>query len=244
MKIPPQIQAGEKITSPEVDNFITANTNKIATTIRTKFPAWYTKHYGKPSEEKLYKRMLGALLDEELVQEYSKLGVDLRSIELMINEGLKRFARECKIPPTHQEFIELCLRIDNLPDFETAWKEAVEFQGKKSHPVINAAANAVGVFELKHSSLDNVSLKNRFKTQLAIKSRLFRAGKPLSEHVYLLGSDGNKKTVAELAELSWTEHEKKVQARIVEQGISNNPQEARLQCLAALGLKPRVKCSE
>lgn len=233
------MKAGKIENTPEVDNFLVANTNKIAATVRTKFPAWYTKHYGRPDEEKLYKRILSSMLDTELVQEYSGLGVDLKSLVAVVDNGLHRLVRECKTPPNPQDIIELFLRIDGLPDFETAWHEALAFQGKRSHPVITAAANAVGVFELRQSSVDNYSLKDRFKTQFIIKSRLFRIGKDLSGHNKTIGHDSNKKTLAELAELAWTEHDKKIQQRINAQGVSKNPKEARLQALTMLGLKPK-----
>lgn len=105
--------------------------------------------------------------------------------------------------------------------------------GRYSHPIIKAASELTGIFELKQAGYDSVALKKRFEYYFGKVRNNFSQGKPLKE----VKKWKNKHEDSGVLELIESQAEKLVKERIKRQGISM--QDARAECLALVGIKHR-----
>lgn len=196
----------------EFDKQLIGNVNKVFTTLKITYPAWYEKHYGDQKSERLAKRIWIT---------------GIRTLTTaQVDQGLQRMVIESEYPPKLKDFIALCIATDNLPNLEVAWYEALN--SSYSHPVVKIAAQLTGVFELRRSGYDNSSLKRRFEYYLSQVLKRFTEGKALTDVATALET-------TPLLERVEQEAEQRVMERIKEQGI--DLQNAREQCLAMLGIK-------
>lgn len=190
------------------------NVNKVFTTIRATYPAWYEKYYRDQKSEQVAKRIWLTGIKELTTNQ--------------VNNGLHRMVLECEFPPKLKEFMQLSKRVDGLACLDLAWGEALI--GRYSHPVIKAAAELTGIFELKQASYDNLSLKKRFEYYFVQVTENFTKGNPLKEVEKKLNNTADCILKAIEQQL-----EERVKQRIKQQGI--NEQNARATCLALLGIK-------
>lgn len=194
-------------------NELLANVNKIFTTLRISYPAWYEKYYGEKVNEKLAKRIWTTGIKSLTTQQ--------------INKGLQRLVTDCEYPPNLHTFLKLCSDMKDVPSLEVAWGQALV--GQFGHLLVKKAAQQTGQFELQRSGYENVGLKKRFAYFYLQLVESAMAGLPLTEISQALEQQTNLLTKTEQAS------EKNVEQRIQQQGIDRR--NARAQCLALLGIK-------
>lgn len=192
-----------------------ANVNKVFTTLKITFPAWYEKYYGNQKSEQLAKRIwltgIRKLTNEQ------------------VNEGLQRMIMESDFPPKLKDFMSLSLKLDLLPSLEVAWHEALI--GNYSHQVVKKAAQLTGVYELRRATYDDQVLKKRFEYYFSqIISQVVK-GESITEVRMALDHSSWLDKLEQEAEQGILE-------RIKEQGIT--VQNARDKCFLILG-KARSK---
>lgn len=189
------------------------NVNRVFTTLRVTYPAWYEKYYGQQKTEQLAKRIW--------------LTGMIGLTEQQINQGLQRMVLECDFPPKLKDFVALCKRVEGVPSLQTAWAEAL--MGRYTHPITRVAAALTGIFELRSASYENNGLKARFEHYFEQVVENYAQGKPLKTVQPNAVSESNL-----LAQVE-QQATKQIVARIKQQGI--HPTQARAQCLAMLGIK-------
>lgn len=188
--------------------------NKVFTTLKLLYPAWFEKHYGLSETRVMAKRIWHHVLEDISPKQ--------------VDRGLQRMAKECDFPPTPSAFLTLCQRIDGLPTPTHAWIEAL--QGRYSHDAVRIAAKATGTFDLRQAKTDDKALQARFERNYAIVVRRLENGEPLEAAIAMgIGFD----TQAQRQD----EYQKKViQEQMAKQGILMSGKEARKMVLKQVGL--------
>lgn len=187
--------------------------NKIFTTLRVSYPAWYNKYYGSLDTERLAKRIWLSGVKELTVEQ--------------VNVGLQRMVLECEYPPNLHDFVRLCQRVDGLPCAESAWAEAL--LGQYSHDWIKLAAQLTGEFELLRSNYNNASLRKQFEYHYHQVIDHFLKGAPLRAYDEGIGRAMQQR----LQDIEKQSLDQLDQA-IASSGI--NKANARAKCLARVGL--------
>lgn len=145
--------------------------------------------------------------------------------------------------PTFIEFEALCRspRALGLPEFNVAFGQALS--GRIAHPAVRVASREI-TFDLKKGKAEDTWLRDRFYSYYSIVVKRKAKGEPIDKPF-------DKRLCNEKDKETWEEKLKRaskcledrmentVQQRINAQGVSKDPTEARLQCLAVLGIKPR-----
>lgn len=159
----PQIQAGTTETLTD-DTLI--NINKIFTTLRISYPAWYAKHYGNKKTEQLAKRIWLTGIKELTIEQ--------------VDRGLQRLVVSAEFPPSLFEFVKLCKHIDGLPQLDDAFYQALS--GNYKHDVVKYACRGLE-FELRRGVETDLKLKKRFEYNYSIMIDRFSKGEPLDKPI-------------------------------------------------------------
>jgi len=207
---PPTVAGGKA--HEQLSSELIRNVNKVFTTLKVTYPAWYEKYFGDQKSEQLAKRVW-------------MTGIKTLTTK-QVDTGLQKMVIESDYPPKLKDFIALCTRLDELPTLDIAWHEAL--QGIYSHQVVKVAAKLTGINELRQASYDNFLLKKRFEYYLAQVINKFRKGEELTHVVTALEQRPLLEKVEQQAE-------QRVMERIKAQGITLT--NARAKCLAMLGIK-------
>lgn len=190
---------------------------RVFATLKTSYPAWYEKHYGHEQAERLAKRIwitgVRPLTDAQ------------------VDRGLQRMVLDADFPPSLKEFIQLCRRVDGLPDARGAWGQALA--GRYEHDAVRVAARLTGTYDLRRSRHDNKALFAQFERNYAIVLRRLENGEPLDGQVLTGISHDSQKSAADRAQ---EQAEQQLRHRIKAQGIPQDGAEARQALLARLGI--------
>lgn len=210
------IHSGKKAREPS-DRSRASCVNKIFTTLRVSYPAWYNKYYGSLEVERLAKRIwltgIGELTKEQ------------------VNQGLQRMVIECEYPPNLHEFVKLCKRVDGLPCVDNAWSQAL--LGQYSHSWVKLAAQLTGIFELLRSNYNNAGLRKKFEYHYNQIIAHFLNGEPLRDYDSGLG-----RLMQQCLEDIEKQSLDQLDREIALSGI--NKANARSKCLAVLGLGKKI----
>ncbi|MGP3789789.1 hypothetical protein [Pseudomonas sp. B392_1p] len=139
-------------------------------------------------------------------------------------------------PPSAPAFRAMCLNPApetlGLPAVDDAFHRALT--GSYRNKVVRAAANATGIFDLRHGRTEDAALRRRFQSTYLIMVQRWCDGLPLDAPVQAAIGHDSQKTVAELAD---EQAEQLLQARIAKQGIPQCGQAAREALLASLSIR-------
>lgn len=188
---------------------------RIFTTLKITFPAWYEKHYGDERAEHLARRVW-----RETISELGDEAVD---------RGLHRMVKECKFPPSPSDFLDLCKRVDDMPNVQDAWWEALS--GKYSHEAVRVAAEATGTFDLRAATGKEKGLFQQFERNYAIVQRRAQNAQPLDGKI----AKGIERECGMKAQLARTHQE--ARDLIAAQNIPTDPKAARALLLAKMGIR-------
>lgn len=209
------VQAGA---GPKPDAPARMAVNKIFATLRISFPAWYERHYGDEQAERLAKRIWLTGIRKLTAQQ--------------VDRGLQRMVLDADFPPHLRAFLQLCRKIDGVPEVTEAWREALT--GHYSHAVVRAAAQLTGLFELRRAQYQDRGLFARFDHHYAVVLCRFEDGQPLGGAVnQALGHESQKSAFQQAYESA----EQQLLVRMEAQGIPRTGQEARQALLASLGIR-------
>ena len=191
--------------------------SRIFATLKIAFPAWYEKHFGEDLAEQMGRRVwlvsIAGISDEA------------------IDKGLHRMVVECKFPPSPSDFLELCNRVEGMPSEQQAWLEAL--QGNYSHEVCKYAAIVTGTFDLRQSTADNKSLRERFNRNYAIVRARAVMGKPLDASI----PEGIEHETKTPMQVQLAASHQQARDLITAQGLPTDPKQARALLLAKMGIK-------
>lgn len=148
------------------------NVNKIFTTLRISYPAWYAKHYSNEKTEQLAKRIWLTGIKELSTAE--------------VDRGLQRLVLSCEFPPSLFEFFKICKRVDGLPSLDRAFDQALSGNYKNNndiHKVVKVAAKKTGLFDLQRGVPTDQDLKKRFAYNYQVVSERYAKGLPLDDPI-------------------------------------------------------------
>lgn len=161
----PQIQVGTTEAETITDDAL-VNINKIFSTLRISYPAWYAKHYGNKKTEQLAKRIWLTGIKELSVGQ--------------VDRGLQRLVVTSEFPPSLFEFVKLCKQVDGVPTLDNAFYQALS--GNYKHDVVKYACRGLE-FDLRRGVETDLKLKERFEYNYSIMIDRFSKGEPLDKPI-------------------------------------------------------------
>lgn len=198
--------------------------NDLFRRLRGIFPAW---RQAWPSTEAL------DAAKAEWIREFAAEGI--RTLE-QIEFGIQK-CRKSKKPfaPSVGEFIAMCVPSPEdlgIPVAADAWIEAL--MGTYSHEAVRLAAEATGTFDLCAAKQEDKGLRARFDRNYEVILRRAQANQSLDGKIPEgIGQDSLKSELELANEIA----DRKIQERILQQGIPVDGKSARALLLAKLNIR-------